>query len=128
MRFARIVFSIAGVWGVLILTPLYFMFDAVGRHYPPPITHPDLYYGFISVTLAWQVAFLVIARDPHRFRPMMIPAIVEKFGFVATLGVLYAQRQLQLSQLLGAGPDLVLGLCFLAAFVMTSDRARTHAG
>jgi hypothetical protein len=41
MKFARIVFLIAGVWGLTILTPLYFLFDLVGRSYPPPITHPD---------------------------------------------------------------------------------------
>jgi hypothetical protein len=28
MKFAKIVFWIAGIWGVLVLTPLYFMFDA----------------------------------------------------------------------------------------------------
>ena len=64
MRFARVVFAIAGVWGVLIMTPLYFTIDAVGRAYPPPITHPDLYYGFIGVTLAWQIAFLRSPRTP----------------------------------------------------------------
>jgi hypothetical protein len=74
MWFASIVFLIAGVWGMLVLTPLYFMFDFVGRQYPPPVTHPDFYYGFIGVALAWQAAFLVIARDPVRLRPMMVPA------------------------------------------------------
>ena len=34
-RFARVVFTIAGIWGVLIMTPLYFTFDAIGRAYPP---------------------------------------------------------------------------------------------
>jgi len=40
-RFARVVFTIAGFWGFLIMTPLYFAFDAIGRSYPPPITHPE---------------------------------------------------------------------------------------
>ena len=40
MKFAKIVFWIAGIWGVLILTPLYFMFDTIGRQDPPAITHP----------------------------------------------------------------------------------------
>ena len=31
MKFAKIVFWIAGIWGVLILTPLYFMFNLIGR-------------------------------------------------------------------------------------------------
>ena len=40
MKFAKIIFWIAGIWGVLVLTPLYFMFDLIGRKDPPPITHP----------------------------------------------------------------------------------------
>ena len=33
----------------------------VGRDYPPAITHPEYFYGFLGVAAAWQVAFLVIA-------------------------------------------------------------------
>lgn len=85
MTFAKIVFWIAGIWGVLVLTPLYFMFDLIGRKDPPPITHPAFYYGFVSVGLAFQFAFIVIAGNPKRLRPMMIPAVIEKFGYGATL-------------------------------------------
>jgi hypothetical protein len=126
MRFARFVFLIACGWGIVVLTPLYFMFDAVGRQYPPAITHPVLYYGFIGVALAWQVAFLIIGRDPLRFRPMMLPAILEKFSYVATLTVLYAQGSLQLGQFAVAVPDLILGLLFIVAFFKTSSGAVTH--
>jgi hypothetical protein len=31
MRFVKIVFWIAGVWGVLVVTPLYFIHDIIGR-------------------------------------------------------------------------------------------------
>jgi hypothetical protein len=119
MRFARIVFLIAGVSGILVLAPLYLVFDFVGRQFPPPITHPDFYYGFIGVALAWQVAFLVIARDPIRFRPMMVPAILEKVSYVGTLSVLYAQGRLQVIQFAVCGVDLVLGVLFVAAFLKT---------
>ncbi len=40
MKFAKIVFWCAGIWGILVLTPLYFMFDVIGRQDPPPITIP----------------------------------------------------------------------------------------
>jgi hypothetical protein len=122
MRFARIVFLIAGVWGIVVVTPLYFMFDAIGRNYPPPMTHADFYYGFIGVAIAWQLAFLVIAKDPVRFRLMMLPAMVEKFSYVATLTVLYAQGGLAVAQFALCGPDFVLGLLFVAAFFRTSPR------
>jgi hypothetical protein len=126
MRFARLVFLIAGTWGIVVLTPLYVLFDAVGRQYPPAITHPDFYYGFIGVALAWQVAFLVIGKDPIRFRPMMVPAILEKFGYVTTLTVLYAQGRLQFGQFAVAVPDLILGLLFILAFFKTSSRVAVH--
>jgi hypothetical protein len=120
MKFAKIVFWIAGIWGVLILTPLYFMFDAIGRQDPPAITHPGFYYGFISVGLAWQVTFLVIAHDPMRSRPMMIPSVIEKFGYGASLLVLYLQRRLHPSDLVFGGVDLLFGVLFLAAFFRTT--------
>jgi hypothetical protein len=120
MKFARIVFWIAGIWGFLILTPLYFMFDAIGRQDPPPITHPGFYYGFISVGLAFQVIFLFIARDPVRFRPMMIPSMVEKFGYGASLLVLYLQRRLHPSDLVFGGVDVLLGILFFVAFFRTA--------
>jgi len=34
VKFARVVFTGAGVWGIIILTPMYFMFDLVGRSFP----------------------------------------------------------------------------------------------
>ena len=119
MKFARIVFVVAGVWGFLILTPFYFTFDLVGRTYPPPITHPDLYYGFVGVTLVWQLAFLVIATNPVRYRPLMPVAILEKLVYVATMLILYANGRLAPAQAAVAGPDFVLGVLFVAAFFRT---------
>jgi hypothetical protein len=121
MKFAKIVFWIAGIWGVLVLTPLYFMFDVIGQKDPPPITHPAFYYGFVSVGLAFQVVFFVIARDPVRLRPMMIPSVLEKFGYGATLIVLFLQHRLHPQDLALGGVDLLFGVLFLAAFFKTSN-------
>jgi hypothetical protein len=120
MRFAKIVFWVAGIWGVLVLTPLYFLFDVIGRQDPPAITHPGFYYGFISVGLAWQIAFLLIARDPVRFRLIMIPAVIEKFAYGASLLALYWQHRLHPSDLVFGGVDVLLGALFVLAFFRTS--------
>lgn len=120
MKFAKVVFWVSAVWGILILTPLYFMFDVIGRQDPPAITHPGFYYGFATVGLAWQVAFIVIARDPVRFRTMMIPAMLEKFGYGATFLALYLQGRLHASDLVFAGVDVLFGVLFLLAFVRIS--------
>jgi hypothetical protein len=88
MTFARRLFLIAGIYGLVVLTPQYLLEGRIGRDYPPAITHPEYFYGFVGLGVAWQLAFLVIARDPSRFRPMMVPAVVEKLTFGgATIGL-----------------------------------------
>ena len=119
MRFAKIVFWVAGIWGLLVLTPLYFVFDRIGQQDPPAITHPGFYYGFVGIGLAWQIAFLIIARDPARYRPIIIPAILEKFSFGIAMIVLYLQGRVHPSDLTFAGADLLFGLLFGVAFVKT---------
>jgi len=121
MKFGKIVFWIAGIWGVLTLTPLYFMFNLIGRQDPPPITHPGFYFGFISVGLAFQIAFIVIALDPVRLRPMMIPSAVEKFGGGGSFLVLYLQHRLTPGDLALGCIDLLFGALFLAAFFKTRN-------
>jgi hypothetical protein len=120
MKFARIVFWIAAIWGVLVLTPLYFLFDLIGRQDPPPITHPAFYYGFVSVGLAFQIAFIVIARDPVRLRPMMIPSVLEKLGAGGSFVVLYLQHRLKPGDLALGCVDLLFGVLFLIAFFKTN--------
>ena len=75
MTFARWVYRIAGIYGLVVIGPLYFLEAQIGRDQPAPITHPEYFYGFAGVTLAWQVAFLIIGQDPVRYRWLMIPAI-----------------------------------------------------
>ena len=119
MKFAKTVFWAAGIWGVLVLTPLYFMFNAISRNDPPAITHPGFYYGFVGAGLAWQIAFLIIATDPVRFRPIIVAAIVEKFSYAIAMIALYLQSRIHPSDLVFAGADLLLGMLFIAAFVKT---------
>jgi hypothetical protein len=121
MRFARVVFIVAGVWGIAVLAPLWWLVDVTGREYHPSADGPQWFYGFVGVAFAWQVAFLVIGSNPSRFRPLMIAAILEKLGYVATLIVLYTRGRISAIDAQPAWPDLVLGLLFIAAFVKTRD-------
>ncbi len=123
MTFAKIVFWVAGIWGLLILTPLYFMFDLIGQKDPPPITHPGFFYGFVGLGLAWQVAFIIIATDPVRFRPLMIPSVLEKVSYGAAVIVLVLQQRMRKSDLVFADTDLLLGFLFIIAYFKTSSRA-----
>jgi hypothetical protein len=114
-----VVFAVAGAWGVLVLVPLYFALDMIGQRTPPAVTHPEYYYGFLGVALVWQSAFFVIARDPIRFRPMMLPAMAEKFVHVASMTVLCLRGTLTASQLAFNLPDLLLGTLFVIAYLKT---------
>ena len=122
MKFAKVVFWIAGIWGLLVITPLYFLFDLIGKQDPPAITHPGFYYGFVGCALAWQLAFLVIARDPVRFRLMMLPSMVEKFSYATAVVVLVLQARTNQRDLVFAATDLTLGVMFVAAWVKTGGK------
>jgi len=124
MKFAKVIFWAAGIWGLLVLTPLYFMFNIIGIQDPPPITHPAFYYGFVGAGLAWQVVFMIIATDPVRFRPIIIAAILEKFSYAIALTTLYMQNRLHRSDLVFAGVDFLFGLLFVVAFQKTRTSSR----
>jgi hypothetical protein len=127
MTFAKSVFIGAGVWGVLVLVPLYFLVDITGQPWAPPTSYPHFFYGFLSLAMAWQLAFFVIGSNPVRFRPFMIVAVVEKAGFVITAGVLYAQGRISADDAMVAAPDLLLGTLFIVAYLRLSDGGRAAA-
>ncbi len=118
--FARRVFLIAGIYGLLVLLPQYFLESRTSRDYPPAITHPEYYYGFLGVAVAWQVVFLLVSRDPARYRAMMIPAVLEKAGFGLVAVALFHLGSLS-AEMFGAGVlDLTLGALFVVAYLRTA--------
>ncbi|HXJ11105.1 MAG TPA: hypothetical protein VNH19_02450 [Candidatus Limnocylindrales bacterium] len=121
MKFAKVVFWVAGIWGVVVITPLYFMFDLIGKQDPPAITHPGFYYGFVGCALAWQIAFICIGRDPVRLRVMMIPSVVEKFTYCTAVVVLVLQGRTNPRDLVFAVTDITLGVLFVVAYVVTGS-------
>jgi hypothetical protein len=118
--FARRVFLAAGVVGLGMLLPQYFLEKRVGVDQPPAITHPEFFYGFVGVATAWQVAFLIISRDPIRYRPLMLAAMLEKATFVIAVAWLYFAGRTSTIVAVCGGLDLVWGLLFAAAFRRTS--------
>jgi hypothetical protein len=119
MRFARWVFVVAGVCGVVIMMPMYFLEERLGQDHPPAITHPEIYYGFIGVTLAWQLMFLVIAFDPVRYRLAMLPAVVEKASFAIAILVLCVLGRVTGIVIGFAALDATWMVLFSVAFVLT---------
>jgi hypothetical protein len=114
--FARRVYTVAGIYGLLVMFPQYFLEDRIGRDNPPPITHPEYFYGFIGIVLVWQLAFLVIARDPARFRALMPVTVLEKLAFAIPVAILCVQGRVTHAVLLFGAIDLVLGLLFFLSW------------
>jgi hypothetical protein len=112
MIFARIVFWVAGTFGLLALVPLY---RAPGN---------ATYYGLLATLVAWQAAFFVIGWRPRQFRPLMIPAVLEKVLWMATLVVLLMRGQVTRTQvLLNAATHGLLGVLFIVAFFTARPQA-----
>ena len=121
-KFARIVFRSAGIYGLLVLAPMYFLEKRIGADRPPAITHPEFYYGFVGAAIAFQIAFLTIAGDPQRFRALMPAAMVEKFTYLAALLALEAQGRVYPETMAFGLIDGLLGILFAVSY------ARLKAG
>ena len=52
MRFAKWVYMLAGISGVLMIAPGFFFEEKFGQDYPPAPNPLELYYGFFGVTVA----------------------------------------------------------------------------
>lgn len=122
VRFWRWVFLSAGSIGLGELAPLYFAENGLNRAAPPALTHPEFYYGFIGVTLAWQLAFIVMARDPARYRPLVPAAVAEKLLYIASTFALYAAGRVHgFGSLFGAVVDLGWLVLFAIAAIRTRN-------
>jgi hypothetical protein len=116
MRSVRSLFYLAAAYGFVVLTPQYFLEERFSRDNPPAITHPEFYYAFIGVALAFQIVFAIIGSDPVRYRPMMLAGVVEKFSFGIAAPLLYSAGRVQPLVLVFSTIDLLFGLAFLAAW------------
>ena len=77
MKFARYAYFTAGIFGLILGFPVAYaaLFD-VSETMPSPIGTGFFIYGFLVQFVAWQVLLFMLAADPLRFRPMMIPAFL----------------------------------------------------
>lgn len=117
MRAARLIFAVAAVYGIAVLLPGLFIEQGPVPLYPP-LAQPEFYYGFYGSALVWQLLFIAIARDPVRYRPLMLVAVLEKAAFfLPCLWLWQSGRMAPLSgPFIGAMVDGLLMLAFLLAW------------
>ena len=117
VRLARRVFRIAGIYGLIVLLPLFFAEGMIARYAPPGLTHPEYYYGFLGAASAWQLVYLTIAGDPIRYRRLMPIAVLAKLSFSATVAILFGAGRLDPASLSLPAVDLLLGIAFAIAWL-----------
>ena len=113
VRLARRVFAVAGIYGLIVLLPLYFAEPLLAAR--APVNHPEYFYGFIGAASVFQLVYLTIARDPVRFRPLMPLAVLAKLNFFVAVVILVALGRTNIWAMALVSVDLLLGLAF--AFV-----------
>ena len=120
MKAARIIFAIAAVYGIAVLTPGLFI-ESSGALAFLELSNPEYYYGFYGSALVWQLGFLLIASDPIRYRPLMLIAVLEKAAFFGACLWLWQAGRLGSASgpFIGGLIDGGLMLAFAAAWSLT---------
>lgn len=112
------IYTVAGIYGLIVLLPLYFgehMLAAMGQ----VLTRPEYYYGFIGAVVSFQLVYLMIGRDPVRFRPLMPLTLIAKLSFTIPVAILFLSGQVDLVTMIMASIDALIGLAFVWAWLIT---------
>ncbi len=107
-RFTRRALIGAAIYGFIGAGTLYFT-DAPDPHRLP-------YFAFAGIALVFQGVFLVIARDPRRFAPLLPLCVFEKVSFGVPALAFAAHGQAEASMALGGAVDLLLAGIFVLAW------------
>ena len=90
-RTARLTFALAGIYGLIVLVPFFFLERWIAQAAPGGLPHAEYYYGFLGAASVMQLVYLTIARDPVRFRPLMPLCALAKTAFFLPVLILWAQ-------------------------------------
>jgi len=119
MPFAKWTYRIAGIYGLIVLLPMYFAVGQIEQQKPPAVTHVEFYYGFVGLAVTWQLLFLLISTDVHRYRRLMPVSWLEKLVFGVPVMILAFRGQVGRDIIIGGVIDLALGLLFVVSWVVS---------
>jgi hypothetical protein len=119
-KWPRIIFKGAGYYGIIVMLVLLLApAQVLGE---PTVVHPEYYFGFVTVGMAWQIAFLVVGSDPVRFRPMMLVCVCEKFFYISLLFYFILTHRAPTRMVPAVVLDGSLGCLFIYAWRVTPSR------
>lgn len=107
-RFTSRLFTIAAIYGFIGAATLYFT--------EAPDPHRLLYFAFAGIALVFQGVFIVIARDPRRFAPLLPLCVCEKLSFAIPALAFAARGQAEGAMALAGAVDLLLAGLFALAW------------
>jgi hypothetical protein len=116
MKKARWIFRLAAIYGLVVLLPLYFLEQHLGRETPPALTHVEYFYGFIGAAGVMQLIYWLVSTDPVRFCPVIPIAVLAKLSFVVPAVLLAGHARLSGAPLALAAIDLGLAAAFSVAY------------
>jgi hypothetical protein len=120
MTFSRWTFLLAGLYGLLALLPGLLAEAPFMGAARLSLSQPEFYYGFFGSAILWQLVFLLISRDPVRWRALMPVCILEKLAFfLPSMALLGAGRVGFGGALIAAIIDGVLAVLFFLAWRAT---------
>jgi hypothetical protein len=114
----RRIYTIAGIYGLIVLLPLFFAAHKLSLS-GPALTRPEYYYGFLGAACSFQLVYLVIGRDPVRYRPLMPISVIAKFSFTVPVALLFAAGRIDATTMALSSIDALIGLAFLWAWRIT---------
>jgi hypothetical protein len=117
LKFARWVFFIAALYGIVVTLPFFFIEERLNLEYPPPINHPEYFYSFAGIVIVFQLLFLAIAWSPARYRPVMLFCVLEKLSLVPAFAILFPQGRFPMNWIAPLTIDIILGVLFAVAYV-----------
>lgn len=115
--FAKWTFGLAAAYGLITLVPSY-----GGLAQVSPGASPDaalFFYAFLSLAIAFQVLFGIIATNVRRYRMAMIPAMLDKLAFGIPVLLMRDISEAAHFFVPFGLIDLLLFVLFVAAFIAT---------
>ncbi len=119
VKISRNIFRLSGIYGLLILIPQLFRessFATAGVS----LNHPEFFYGFFLVSLAFQVLFLIISTDPVKYRSVMLACFIEKGGHFTSCVLLFLNNRLATDMMIASSPDALMLCLFIYSYIITS--------